>query len=113
MKRFFDLVVASGALLLLSPLLLVLAMLVKLGDGGAVLYRGPRVGLGGRSFRMCKFRTMLERADARSLDACRRSTRPHRPLVATVRLDELPQVVQCMHWRYEPGGPPTGGATVC
>jgi lipopolysaccharide/colanic/teichoic acid biosynthesis glycosyltransferase len=50
MKRFFDLVVASGALLLLSPLLLVLAMLVKLGDGGAVLYRGPRVGLGGDRF---------------------------------------------------------------
>ncbi len=95
MKRLFDIVVASSTLLLLSPVLLLLAMLIKLGDGGAILYRGYRVGLHGRLFRMCKFRTMLERAD----ELGGPSTPADDPRVTTIghwlrkfKLDELPQL---------------------
>lgn len=63
-KRVFDLVVSAGFLLLLSPLLLVIALAVKLTSSGPVLFRSPRPGLGGESFDCFKFRTMQENADA-------------------------------------------------
>ena len=63
MKRLFDVLVASALLVLLSPFLLILAGLIKAGDGGPVFYRAPRVGLGGQPFRMVKFRTMVRHAD--------------------------------------------------
>lgn len=95
MKRLFDVLVASCVLVLLSPLLLVLAMLIKAGDGGAVLYRGHRAGLGGRPFRMVKFRTMVRDADVLGGP----STPAGDPRVTaigrwlrTYKLDELPQL---------------------
>ncbi|WP_130482330.1 sugar transferase [Sphaerotilus mobilis] len=57
-KRAFDLSVASIALLLLSPLLLGVAIAVRLDSPGPVFYRQQRVGRGGRIFRIHKFRTM-------------------------------------------------------
>ncbi len=96
MKRLCDVLVASCALVLLSPILLVLAMLIKAGDGGAVLYRGHRVGLGGRPFRMVKFRTMVEHADVLGGP----STPAGDPRVTAIgrwlrkyKLDELPQLI--------------------
>jgi hypothetical protein len=62
LKRIFDLVFSSLFLLLLSPLLLLLAALVKLASPGPVLFKQERVGLDGKPFPMLKFRTM--RADA-------------------------------------------------
>ncbi len=58
LKRAFDLCVASAALLLLSPLLLAVAVAVRLDSPGPVFYRQERVGRGGRVFRIHKFRTM-------------------------------------------------------
>lgn len=57
-KRLFDLAVASLALLLLAPLLVGVAIAVKLDTPGPVFYRQVRVGRGGREFRIHKFRTM-------------------------------------------------------
>jgi exopolysaccharide biosynthesis polyprenyl glycosylphosphotransferase len=64
-KRVFDLVFASAALAVLSPLLLVVATLVKLQDGGPVLFRQARVGRVGQPFGMLKFRSMVMDAEAR------------------------------------------------
>jgi exopolysaccharide biosynthesis polyprenyl glycosylphosphotransferase len=61
-KRGFDLVVATLALLLLAPLWLVIALLVRLDSRGPVFYRQERVGMDGRIFLFLKFRTM--RADS-------------------------------------------------
>lgn len=58
LKRAFDLLVASVALVLLSPVLALLALLVRLESPGPVLFSQPRVGQGGKLFRMYKFRTM-------------------------------------------------------
>ena len=63
MKRTFDLLLAVCALVLLGPLLLLIAVLIKLDDGGPVLYRGVRIGRDGAPFRICKFRTMVVNAD--------------------------------------------------
>jgi exopolysaccharide biosynthesis polyprenyl glycosylphosphotransferase len=57
-KRLFDLVVGSLALVLLSPLMLVAALVVRMDSPGPILLRQQRVGEGGRSFQMLKFRTM-------------------------------------------------------
>ncbi|MBM9461446.1 sugar transferase [Nocardioides sp. zg-536] len=62
-KVAFDKVVASVALLLASPLLLVTALAVRATSPGPVLYGSRRVGVGGREFRMLKFRTMVDGAD--------------------------------------------------
>jgi len=62
-KRLFDLVFAGAALLVLSPLLLVVAMIVKLQDGGPVFFRQARVGRVGQPFGMVKFRSMVLNAE--------------------------------------------------
>jgi exopolysaccharide biosynthesis polyprenyl glycosylphosphotransferase len=58
LKRSFDLVAASAALVLLSPLLLVIAVAIRLDSRGSALYRQPRRGRYGSTFRIVKFRTM-------------------------------------------------------
>src|SRR6185437_3184421 len=64
-KRAFDLTVAALLAVLCSPLWLLIAALIKLTSRGPVLYADSRIGLGERSFRMFKFRTMVVDADAR------------------------------------------------
>lgn len=63
-KRAFDVVVSAVALVLLAPVFVVAAALVKL-DGGPVFFRQTRVGLNGREFRMLKFRSMVVDAEAK------------------------------------------------
>ena len=58
LKRAFDLVVATTALIVLSPVIAAVALAVKLESPGPVLFRQPRVGKDGRIFTMYKFRTM-------------------------------------------------------
>jgi len=62
-KRTLDTVVGLGFIVLLSPLLLFVALLVKFTSRGPVLYRQTRCGLGGRRFTVYKFRSMVEGAD--------------------------------------------------
>ncbi|MEA5153333.1 sugar transferase [Raineyella sp.] len=63
LKRAFDIAVATAALVILSPVLLLVALTIKLDDGGPVLYRQERIGLGGRTFTIHKFRSMRIDAD--------------------------------------------------
>lgn len=92
-KRAFDATVAAVALVLLSPLLLILAVTVGLALGRPVLFRQLRPGLDGRPFRLVKFRTMIDAADAagRPLGDAERLTRLGRFLRST-SLDELPEL---------------------
>ena len=62
-KRLFDLCWTIPGLLVLWPAFLVIAVLIKLDDGGAVFFRQLRVGRYGRAFRVWKFRTMIARAE--------------------------------------------------
>lgn len=94
-KRAFDLAVSSLALLAVAPLLLVLAILVKLSSPGPVLFRQERVGRNFRRFRINKFRTMVVDAPHRggqiTVGEDPRVTRVGRFLRKT-KLDELPQL---------------------
>ena len=108
-KRAFDLLASSIGILLLTPVWLGLAALVRLNDGGPVLFLQQRVGLNGTTFPMVKFRTMVTDAES-ALEGVRgtdpgeagnevmfkmredpRVTRPGRVL-RRLSLDELPQL---------------------
>jgi lipopolysaccharide/colanic/teichoic acid biosynthesis glycosyltransferase len=92
-KRLSDVVAAALLLLLLLPLILMLAVLIKLESAGPVLYRGRRLGLHGREFAMLKFRKMHRDAAGPLLTAAddERLTRVGSALAKT-KLDELPQL---------------------
>jgi exopolysaccharide biosynthesis polyprenyl glycosylphosphotransferase len=62
-KRLFDLVFASVLILLLAPVMVMVALLVKVTSKGPILYSAPRVGRGGRYFTFLKFRTMYTGSD--------------------------------------------------
>jgi exopolysaccharide biosynthesis polyprenyl glycosylphosphotransferase len=62
-KRTFDLTISTLLLIVLSPILAAIAIAVKLGSPGPVIYRSVRPGMGGKPFRCFKFRTMREHAD--------------------------------------------------
>ena len=63
MPRAIDILIATLALLLLSPVLLLAAIAIKLGSRGSVIYRQRRVGLRGEEFELLKLRTMVEGSD--------------------------------------------------
>src|SRR5512135_2481551 len=62
-KRIFDLLLSLLALALLSPVMLLIAIIVKLDSAGPVLFRQTRIGMGGVPFTFYKFRTMYVNAD--------------------------------------------------
>jgi lipopolysaccharide/colanic/teichoic acid biosynthesis glycosyltransferase len=98
-KRFFDLTLATAALILFSPMLVLIAVAIKLSSRGPVLFRQERIGWRGRKFRIIKFRSMVRNApyirnpdgSAYSSDCDLRVTRLGRILRRT-SLDELPQL---------------------
>ena len=107
-KRLFDLLGAAVALLLLAPLLLVLALVIRLDSPGPVFFRQERVGRHGRPFRIHKFRTMVADAPQRGLaitvGADPRITRCGAWLRRT-RLDELPQFIDVLQGHMSLVGP--------
>ncbi|MET0143498.1 MAG: sugar transferase [Ilumatobacteraceae bacterium] len=109
-KRLFDIVVAGGILLVASPVLAVIAILVKKEDGGPVLFRQQRVGRADAEFGMLKFRTMCVDAEAR-LAAMQADNQRTGPLFKMARdpritkighvlrrtsIDELPQLINVL-----------------
>ncbi len=99
LKRSFDLAAAALALILLSPLFLVIGAAIKLHDRGPIFYRGERVGVGGKRFRILKFRTMVSNAErlggsSTPLDDPR--VTPIGRMLRAVKLDELPQLLNVL-----------------
>src|ERR671936_808134 len=68
LKRALDLVVSTVGLVLLAPAVALIALLIRLDSDGPVLFWQPRVGTGGRVFRMAKFRTMCRDAEERKCE---------------------------------------------
>ncbi len=105
-KRAFDLAGAALALLLLSPLMLLVALWIKLDSAGPVFYRQERVGRFGVPFRIHKFRSMREGAGGLPITVGEdpRITRAGRFLRRT-RLDELPQFIDVLQGTMSLVGP--------
>lgn len=96
LKRIFDLVFAILGVVILSPLFLAIAVLVKLGSPGPILFRQERVGRHAKRFTLLKFRTMHCSAAAESDTVWTTKNDPRRTTIGAVlrkySLDELPQL---------------------
>ena len=107
-KRALDLAVAIPAVVTLSPLLIAIAVWVKLDSRGPVFFLQERVGQFGRLFRIFKFRTMIVDAAANgpliTIGADRRITRGGR-LLRKYKLDELPQLFNVIRGEMSLVGP--------
>lgn len=99
MKHVFDFVVSLIGFVLLSPVLILIAVLIRKEDGGSVFYRGQRIGRRGRIFKIFKFRTMVVDAEKRggssTADDDPRITRIGRKM-RKAKLDELPQLLNVL-----------------
>ena len=108
LKFFFDFIFAGSFLLVLSPIFLWIAVLVKLSSPGPVFYRGLRVGRGGRLFRMFKFRTMIADAEGKGASSTAegdpRLTRTGK-FLRQYKLDELPQLINVLSGQMSVVGP--------
>ena len=107
-KRLVDIVIAGCALLVLWPFYLVIALAIALEDGLPVIYRAERGGYQGKTFRICKFRTMVRNADKIGGG----TTSFHDPRITKVgnilrktKLDEIPQFWQVLMGRMSLVGP--------
>ncbi|GAA1587106.1 sugar transferase [Leucobacter aridicollis] len=118
-KRCFDVSIAGAALITLAPLLGLIALAVRLQDGGPAVFRQVRVGQNGKPFTMLKFRSMVTNAEAQqaSLAAANEAEGPlfkikRDPRVTRVghflrktSLDELPQLVNVLNGTMSLVGP--------
>jgi len=108
MKRGFDFVSSLVGLILASPVLLVIAILIKKEDRGPVFYRGVRVGRFGKLFRIFKFRTMVLNAEklggSSTADDDPRITNVGR-FIRKFKLDELPQLINVLKGEMSTVGP--------
>ncbi|GAB6055897.1 undecaprenyl-phosphate glucose phosphotransferase [Methanobacterium movens] len=100
LKRMIDLLMAIGALIILSPLLLIVAFLVKVSSPGPVIFKQERMGFNRKTFFMYKFRSMHVQADENKDDEW---TVPHDPrrtpvgsFIRRCSIDELPQIINVL-----------------
>jgi lipopolysaccharide/colanic/teichoic acid biosynthesis glycosyltransferase len=108
LKRAFDFFSSLIGLILVSPILLTIAILIKREDGGPVFYRGVRVGRYGKPFRIFKFRTMVLNAEKlggpSTADDDPRITKVGK-FVRKFKLDELPQLLNVLKGEMSFVGP--------
>lgn len=118
-KRAADVVIATVVLVLAAPVMAVAAILVKVHDGGPVLFRQVRIGLGGQPFELHKFRTMVVDAERQQADLADRNERsgplfkmdgdprvtPIGRFLRATSIDELPQLIDVLAGRLSLVGP--------
>lgn len=118
-KRIFDIVMCSFALIVLSPVFLIVAIAIKLEDGGKVFYSQTRLTKGGKEFQMYKFRSMCPDAD-KKLDELMAQNEMEGPafkmkddprvtkigrFIRKTSIDELPQLVNVIRGDMSIVGP--------
>jgi exopolysaccharide biosynthesis polyprenyl glycosylphosphotransferase len=118
-KLLVDLVIAGVALVVFSPLLVCVAMAIKLTSKGPVFYRAERIGLNGRPFAMLKFRSMVVGADSHRSELALRNegagplfklrldprVTPVGRWIRRLSIDELPQLVNVLRRQMSVVGP--------
>ena len=108
LKRYADVVLSMLLLLICSPILLLSALLVKLQDGGPILYRQQRSGLLGQPFEVLKIRTMTTCAESAGAQWAQENDRRITAVgqwLRRTRLDELPQLINVLRGEMSLIGP--------
>jgi lipopolysaccharide/colanic/teichoic acid biosynthesis glycosyltransferase len=107
-KRLFDLILSILFLIFTSPFLLLIAVVIKLDSPGPILYRGRRVGRGGREFDILKFRTMVNNPESVGPVLTSKSdvriTRVGK-FLRNYKLDEIPQLLNIIRGEMSLVGP--------
>ena len=110
MKRLFDILISTLALIIASPIMAITAIAIKLSDGGPVFYRQTRLTQDGKAFQIVKFRSM--RVDAEKDGVARLSTGDHDNrithvgrIIRKLRIDELPQIFNVLSGDMSVVGP--------
>lgn len=107
-KRILDVAISALLLLLFSPFMIIIAICIKLEDGGDIFYRQKRVTMNGRCFEILKFRSMIQDAEKMGFKPCTsnddRITRVGKVIRAT-RLDETPQLINILRGDMSIVGP--------
>jgi lipopolysaccharide/colanic/teichoic acid biosynthesis glycosyltransferase len=108
LKRLFDIIFSFLGLIIVSPILGLIAILIKISSPGPVFYRGIRIGRAGKSFKIFKFRTMVKNAEALGGP----STASDDPRLTKIgkflkkyQLDELPQLINVIKGEMSLVGP--------
>lgn len=108
LKRIFDIIVSLIALLILSPLIILLALIVRFTSPGPIFYMASRVGLKGQPFKLFKFRSMVINADKMgpgiTTSGDRRIT-PIGKILRRTKMDELPQLLNVLRGDMSIVGP--------
>jgi exopolysaccharide biosynthesis polyprenyl glycosylphosphotransferase len=108
-KRIFDIVVSLCGLLLLSPLLIFIALLIKLTSRGPAIYQQERIGMDGKAFRILKFRSMKTGAESGSGPVWASQNDPRvtafGKFLRRTSLDELPQLINVITGEMSLVGP--------
>ena len=99
-KRFMDVLLSGIALIIASPIFLIISLAIKIEDGGPVFYKQERVTIGGKVFKILKFRSMITNAEINGIsqpavDNDPRITKIGKIIRAT-RIDELPQILNIL-----------------
>jgi len=106
LKRIFDIVFSVLGLVMLSPVLVVLAIMVRIKIGSPVLFRQSRPGLGGDAFIIYKFRTMSQQRDAKGdLLPDEKRLSPFGRFLRSTSMDELPELFNVIKGNMSIVGP--------
>ena len=110
LKRFFDIVFSLLALIILSPVFLITAIVIKINDRGPVFYKQTRLTINGKKFKIHKFRSM--KVDAEKDGVARLSSGDNDDRITSVgrfirkcRIDELPQLIDILYGNLSIVGP--------
>lgn len=108
MKRLFDLIVSLFALIVLSPIMIIIAVIIKLQNQGTVIFKQTRVGKGNKEFTIYKFRSMWEDAPeiaSNDLDNPEEYITPIGRILRKTSIDELPQLINIVKGEMSLVGP--------
>jgi lipopolysaccharide/colanic/teichoic acid biosynthesis glycosyltransferase len=103
----FDFTAASLATIVVAPVLVIIALLVRIDSPGPILYRGERTGIHGRRFQILKFRTMVPEAERSGTTTAQHDARITRvgAVLRKYKLDELPQLFNILRGEMSFVGP--------
>lgn len=99
MKRLFDLIISGIALIVLSPVMIIIALIIKLQNQGSVIFKQKRVGKDNKNFTIYKFRSMWENAPEVASNDLKNPEEHITPIGKILRktsLDELPQLLNIL-----------------
>lgn len=107
MKRFIDILVSSTLLVVLAPLFVILAIAIRIDSPGNPLFSQTRIGLGGRPFKIYKFRSMVQSAEKQGFQTAAGDARITKvgQFLRKSSLDEIPQLLNVLKGEMSLVGP--------